>query len=301
MAKRKGFRPKGGFVKTLKNKAYFKRFQVKYRRRREGKTDYRARRFLIVQDKTKYNAPKYRLVARITNQRVISQVVIAGIRGDEVISQACSYELPKFGIKCGLTNYAACYATGLLLARRTLQKLSPKLFEEFQGDPDVECSDEMEVEDGAFKAFLDVGLARTTTGAKVFGVMKGAADGGIMVPHSVSRFPGYDKDSEELNSETLRGYIFGKPVADYMEKLQKEDKAKYEKQFSRYIKEKVKPGDLQGIYEAAHAAIRKDPSFTKKAAKKDPKCFKPSRKRTYAERKHRANQYVAKLRADLEE
>ena len=48
------------FVKLVKNKAYFKRFQVKFRRRREGKTDYFARKRLVVQDKNKYNTPKYR-------------------------------------------------------------------------------------------------------------------------------------------------------------------------------------------------------------------------------------------------
>jgi len=37
---------------------------------------------------------------------------------------------------------------------------------------------------------LDIGLARTTTGARIFGAMKGAADGGIDIPHSVKRFPG---------------------------------------------------------------------------------------------------------------
>ena len=36
---------------------------------------------------------------------------------------------------------------------------------------------------GAFRAYLDVGLARTTTGARVFGALKGAADGGIDIPH----------------------------------------------------------------------------------------------------------------------
>ena len=34
-----------------------------------------------------------------------------------------------------------------------------------------------------FRAFLDVGLTRTTTGNRVFAVMKGAVDGGIDVPH----------------------------------------------------------------------------------------------------------------------
>ena len=36
---------------------------------------------------------------------------------------------------------------------------------------------------GAFRAFLDVGLARTTTGARVFGALKGAVDGGLDIPH----------------------------------------------------------------------------------------------------------------------
>lgn len=34
-----------------------------------------------------------------------------------------------------------------------------------------------------FQAVLDVGLARTSTGAKIFAVLKGAADGGVNVPH----------------------------------------------------------------------------------------------------------------------
>ena len=34
------------------------------------------------------------------------------------MSAAYAHELPKYGIKVGLTNYAAAYCTGLLLARR---------------------------------------------------------------------------------------------------------------------------------------------------------------------------------------
>ena len=34
-----------------------------------------------------------------------------------------------------------------------------------------------------FRAFMDVGLTRTTTGNKVFAAMKGALDGGIDIPH----------------------------------------------------------------------------------------------------------------------
>ena len=40
-------------VKKIKSDDYFSRFQVKYRRRREGKTDYYARKRLVTQAKNK--------------------------------------------------------------------------------------------------------------------------------------------------------------------------------------------------------------------------------------------------------
>lgn len=54
------------------------------------------------------------------------------------------------------------------------------------------------------RCYLDVGLARTTTGARVFGAMKGAVDGGLNVPHSIKRFPGYDAESKKFNAEVHR-------------------------------------------------------------------------------------------------
>lgn len=84
----------------------------------------------------------------------------------------------------GLTNYASAYATGLLLARRHLLKIG--LAETYKGLEEANGDDynvEKEGQRAPFRAVLDVGLARTVTGAKVFAVMKGAADGGIDVPH----------------------------------------------------------------------------------------------------------------------
>jgi ribosomal protein L18 len=60
--------------------------QVKYKRRRAGKTDYRARLRLCTQDKNKYNTPKYRLTVRFTNTDVVCQVVYATLAGDVVVS-----------------------------------------------------------------------------------------------------------------------------------------------------------------------------------------------------------------------
>ena len=65
---------------------------------------------MITQDKNKYNSPKYRFVVRFTNRDVICQVVYATLAGDVCIASAYSHELPKYGMKAGLTNYAATYA-----------------------------------------------------------------------------------------------------------------------------------------------------------------------------------------------
>jgi len=285
-----------GFVKVIKNKPYFKRYQVKYRRRREGKTDYRARRRLVLQDKNKYNSPKYRLVVRCTNKDIISQIIYSKIVGDFVLCSAYSHELPRYGIPLGLTNWAACYATGLLLARRVLKKL--RLDNKYHGNtqPDGEDYDVQPV-DGPrpFKAILDVGLARTTTGARIFAVLKGACDGGIHVPHSPARWPGFDKESGKLDAEVLRKYIYGGHVAEYMTKLKTEEPEKYKKQFSRFEKANITSQKLEGIYKKAHQAIRSDPVYKKK--EKKPVTKKPKRysrvAMSLAQRKDRIKQILA--------
>lgn len=251
-----------GFVKVVKNKAYFKRFQVKFRRRREGKTDYYARKRLVAQDKNKYNTPKYRLIVRFTNKDITCQVAYAKIEGDVIIGAAYSHELPRYGVKVGLTNYSASYCTGLLMARRILQKF--KLDTIYEGNKDVNGDEyyveEVDGEAGVFRCYLDVGLARTNTGARVFGCLKGAVDGGLDIPHSMKRFPGYDGESGEFNAAVHRNHIFGQHVANYMKQLSEEDEDAYKRQFSRFIKEGVTSDKLEGMYKNCHAAIRADPA-----------------------------------------
>jgi len=250
------------FHKTVKNSPYFSRYQVKYRRRREGKTDYYARKRLISQAKNKYNAPKYRLVVRITNRDIICQIVHAKIQGDHVFAAAYAHELPRYGIEHGLTNWAAAYATGLLVARRALTKLG--LADQYEGESEPDGSHTMTepVEDGPrpFKCFLDIGLARASTGARVFGAMKGASDGGIFIPHNPKRFPGYDPEAKELDADTLRNYIFGGHVAEFMETLEEEDEERFRKGFSKYLEDDITAEDIEEIYTSAHQKIREDPS-----------------------------------------
>ncbi|EXJ77285.1 60S ribosomal protein L5 [Capronia epimyces CBS 606.96] len=253
------------FTKLVKNSPYFSRFQTKYKRRRAGKTDYYARKRLVTQAKNKYNAPKYRLVVRFTNRDIITQLVTAELTGDKVFVAAYAHELKRYGIQNGLTNWSAAYATGLLLARRALKKLG--LDEDFTGveeaDGEFKLTEAAEGEDGEerrpFKAFLDVGLHRTSTGARVFGALKGASDGGLYIPHNEKRFPGYDPESKELDAELLRKYIFGGHVAEYMETLADDDEERYKSQFSKYIENDIEADGLEELYSEAHAAIREDP------------------------------------------
>ena len=285
------------------------RYQTKYKRRRQGKTDYYARKRLITQAKNKYNAPKYRLVVRFTNRDIIMQVVTSEISGDKIFASAYSHELRAYGITHGLTNWAAAYATGLLIARRVLKKLG--LDEEFPGveeaDGEYQLTEAAETtERRPFKAFLDVGLHRTSTGARVFGAMKGASDGGILVPHSESRFPGYDPEGKELDTEVLKKYIFGGHVAEYMETLADDDEERYKSQFKGYIDDEVEAGDLEELYAKAHAAIREDPLKKHKsdAPKKSKDEWKKEslkhrkKKLTHAERQENVKTRIAALRSD---
>ncbi|KAF6176980.1 hypothetical protein GIB67_027780 [Kingdonia uniflora] len=284
------------FVKPQKSRAYFKRFQVKYRRRREGKTDYRARIRLINQDKNKYNTPKYRFVVRFTNKDIIAQIISASIAGDMVLATAYSHELPRFGLEVGLTNYAAAYCTGLLLARRVLKTL--EMDDEYEGNVEATGEDfsiEPTESRRPFRALLDVGLLRTTTGNRIFGALKGALDGGIDIPHSDKRFAGFKKDEKQLDAEVHRKYIFGGHVAAYMNTLAEDEPEKLQTHFSEYIKKGVEADGMEELYKKVHTAIRADPSI-KKLEREQPKGHKRYnlKKLTYEERK---NKLIERLNA----
>lgn len=288
------------FHPTQKNSAYHSRFQTPFRRRREGKTDYYQRKRLVAQHKAKYNTPKYRLVVRFSNKDITAQIILSQITGDVVFTAAYAHELPKYGITHGLTNWSAAYAVGLLVARRALQKLG--LDETYAGVEEVEGEFELTeaVEDGPrpFKVFLDIGLQRATTGARVFGVLKGASDGGLYVPHSPNRFPGWDIESEELDAEFLRKYIFGGHVAEYMEELADDDEEKFRTLFKGYLADDIDADGIEDIYTEAHEKIREDPSFTP-TTKKFTKEQYAEKSKQYKDKKLTKEERLARVAAKI--
>lgn len=250
---------------------------------------------------------------RFTNRYVICQIVYAEINGDKVLCSATSKELIKHGLTTGLKNYAAAYCTGLLLARRLLKQVG--LDETYAGveEPTGEVVStevngrtyfvgEVDDEKRPFRALLDVGIKNTTTGAKVFGAMKGASDGGLDIPHSNKRFPGFNRDTKQFDAATHKARIMGEHIADYMREMEEDDEENFKRHFSRYLEDGVAADDMEELYEKIHAAIREDPSRAEaeKFASID-KSFRKTQKKTYAQRKADAAAKKAQIRGAEEE
>ena len=132
-------------------------FLTKFRRRREGKTDYSKRIALL-----KSGMPRF--VVRHSSNGVLAQLVNAEKKGDIVLTMAHSKELASFGWKAHCGNLPAAYLTGLLAGLRAKEKK-------------IEA------------ATLDIGLASPIHGSKVFAVLKGALDAGLKIAHNESALP----------------------------------------------------------------------------------------------------------------
>jgi large subunit ribosomal protein L18 len=128
-------------------------YRVQMRRRREGKTDYQARKALVT-------SRKPRLVTRASLKNVEVQIVVAKPHGDEVLAAANSRELIKtYRWKAPTGNIPAAYLTGLLCGLKAKTA-------------------------GITEAILDIGLVSPTKGSKIFAVLSGVVDAGVEVPHS---------------------------------------------------------------------------------------------------------------------
>lgn len=70
-------------------------------------------------------------------------------------------------------------------------------------------------------------------------VLQGALDGGLDIPHNEKRFVGYDADAKEFDAETMKKYIFGGHVAEYMEGMEEEEPEKFRDHFKNYLDNEV--------------------------------------------------------------
>ncbi len=153
------------------------RYRVRFRRRREGRTDYRTRLKLL-------RSGRPRAVVRITAQRVYVTITTYDPTGDRVIAAADSRELGGVGFPGGsLASTPAAYLTGYLAGLRSKAA-------------------------GTNGAILDAGLRHPTAGGRVLAALKGLLDAGVEVPHGETIFPGNDR---------LSGSHLPKPLPEPLE------------------------------------------------------------------------------------
>ncbi len=134
---------------------------LKFRRRRDGKTDYRMRWHML-----KSGMP--RLVIRKSLRNICVQLVEYSPDGDKIITSSNSRQLIKLGWDFSRSNLPAAYLTGLLCARK--------------------CK-------GVKAAILDAGFCALTKGNTIYSALKGALDGGLNVMHSPDSIPPMDRIS----------------------------------------------------------------------------------------------------------
>jgi large subunit ribosomal protein L18 len=153
------------------------RFRVHFRRRREGKTDYRVRLRLL-----KSNQP--RAVVRFSDHRVRVAIVTFDPVGDRVVAAAESSELRGIAFPASsCASTPAAYLTAYLAGLRAKSS-------------------------GAGTAVLDAGLRHPTVGGRLSAALKGLLDAGIEIPHGEGEFPAADR---------LNGAHLSKPLPEPIE------------------------------------------------------------------------------------
>lgn len=159
------------------------RYRVPFRRRREGKTDYRVRLRLL-----KSGLP--RAVVRLSEHRIRVAIVAFDPVGDRVMAQAESGELTGLEFPSeSLASTPAAYLTGYLAGLRAKSA-------------------------GAENAVFDTGLRHPTAGGRLAATLKGLIDAGLEIPHGEEGFPSADR----LNGTHLPKQL-PQPMESYKLKL----------------------------------------------------------------------------------
>ena len=92
-----------------------KTYVTQFRRRREGKTNYKKRLAML-------KSGSHRLVVRKTNQHVMVQLIEYNPKGDKTIVHVNSKILENLGWKAGKKSVPAAYLTGLLAGTKAKEK-----------------------------------------------------------------------------------------------------------------------------------------------------------------------------------
>ncbi len=158
-----------------------KRLAVQYRRKREGKTDFKTRMKLLLSGMP-------RAIIRKTLKRMIVQLAENSQNGDKIIISSDSNQLKKYGWKHGL-NLSTSYLTGYLAGSKAKDKVK--------------------------QAVADIGYSTYKKG-NVYAALKGIIDGGVSINHDPSIFPPEDR----LKGKHLKKEGISKEIEETIKKIQ---------------------------------------------------------------------------------
>jgi large subunit ribosomal protein L18 len=136
-------------------------YRVAFRRRREGKTDYRSRLKLLVSQKP-------RIVIRNSNKLIRMQLISYDKQGDHTAITSLSSDLIHYGYKGSFGNTPAAFLTGLIFGKKALEV-------------------------GYHEALLDIGHHTPVHGSILFAALKGAVSAGLSIPHDPAVFPSEER------------------------------------------------------------------------------------------------------------
>lgn len=144
---------------------------VKFRRKREGRTNYKKRLVYLKSEQP-------RLVVRKTNKQVILQLVNYHPDGDKVVVTVTSNMLSEFGWKYSYNSIPACYLAGFLVAKKAKAV-------------------------GIKNAVVDFGLHTNASGSRMYAVLKGANEAGLEIPCDESVYP----SDERINGSHIAAHF----------------------------------------------------------------------------------------------
>jgi len=185
-----------------------------FRRRREGKTDYRKRKGIIL-GKTAF------VSVHISGRYIYSQILKPTPTGDTTVASASSRDLiKKFGWKGSTKNLPGAYLTGFYLGRQAAEK-------------------------NLKQAIVYSGVGRFVHGSRIASLINGAKDAGLDIQISDESLPDEDR-------------ISGKHIADYSQKLEKENQEKRKQLFSKVLSSGLNPSEYPVHFESVKAKIESD-------------------------------------------
>ena len=162
---------------------------------------------------------KTRFVVRKSLKSVVAQFVVYDASGDFTKVSVNSKELIKSGWKYSGSNMPSAYLVGYLCGLKAVKA-------------------------GIKEAVFDTGILRVLSKSVMYAALKGCLDAGMKIPHDPKILP-----SEED--------VAGKRIEAYAKLLLSEDKARYDRQFSGYIKNGVKPEEIMNAFKKIKEALSK--------------------------------------------